>query len=442
MLDSGPLKGRQSLAHRWGGLPLYGVVLLQGMPLGRELSPLRSGLNDAQQQLMERVSTVGVTQSLLPALVWTALYLFAALVLARNSASPNLRTMLARQWPLPLLVVISLLSLVWTPNSGKVLASSFHAAGITLVAMAAAIRCVNEMPSFFRALAICIALNLSAHLACVVVSPEIGIAADGRWMGMATHSNSLGGFAMVGLWASCLAVLWNHGRPRRLPFVCAIVAVVVLAGSGSTTSMLAAAVAVGMTLLVQISSRWTKPLRQLANVAFACVLVVTVVVITVFGSVLGRLTATLGKSDDFTGRNVIWQEALRLIREHPVFGWGFDDNARVIVETGFIHSGYHNGYLDLAVRGGILALAVAVFAILRWVATVGRAGRIWQQASIPIVVAVLIHNFMEVSLFSPRSLIWSVLSVVLFATSLVAANVHRRVQIDGVRIPSDGFAGR
>lgn len=416
--DRGHVAG---MAARWGGIPLYLTVLLQGIPLGRSLMSTRSSLpEDAQQQLVDSVTTVGATQSLLPALVWGSVYLLAFFLLARKSSRAQLRHLMLRQWPLVALVVFAAFSVFWSPNIGKVLASSFHAFGIILVAMAAAIRCAAGTSTFVTALSFCFAVNLFIHLACVVAAPQIGVAIDGRWMGMATHSNSLGGIAWLGMWAAWIAMQRSTRKERVLLAASFSVAGIVLYGSGSATSIIAAFIGILIAAFLRVSGRWSRRSRMLANVFVVLAVAGSMVLISVVDSVIPAVTELFGKSPDFTGRGVIWEEAWRLISQHPVLGWGFDDNARVIVETGFIHSGYHNGYLDLAVRGGAASLGLFLLMCNVWFSGLTGVCRHWRMACISVGAAFLTYNFMEVSLFSPRNIGWVVLSAMAFSTVLLA----------------------
>lgn len=411
-----------SLAASWGGVPLYCFVLLQGLPLGRRLIPARTRLDqDLQQQLVERVTTVGATQSLLPALTWMVVYAGACLLLSREHSRPWLRRLTIKQWPLIAMVVFSAATALWSPNTSQVLASSFHAIGTTAIAMAAAIRCSNELPSFLRALSVAFTVNLLAHLICVLAAPGIGIALDGRWMGMSTHSNTLGGYAWLAVWASMMAVLANRGRSRLIAAGGFIFALAMLAGSGSTTSMVVTAITIMFLLYLTLSSQWMRASRQLGNVAVICIFLGISVVTVAYGDAIDAFTGGLGKSSSFTGRDIIWRDAMQLIALSPWIGWGFDDNARVIVETGFNHASYHNGYLDLGVRGGVAALALMGVAILLTLKGMLQRGRAWLMIVLPFLTAFLIYNMMEATLFSPRSSVWLIMATVMLATPLMGS---------------------
>jgi O-antigen ligase len=408
-----------SPAARWGGIPLYGAVLLQGMPLDRHLGAWRSSISqDAQQQLIERVTTVGATQSVLPAVIWGGLYLAALFLLMLGGNASSLRRLSKRQWPLLALLALGFLSAAWSPNTGKVIASSFHALGVTLIAMVAAIRCAEHVPSFLKALCSCFALNLLVHLGCVMAAPDVGIANDGRWMGMATHSNTLGGVALVGVWAGFMAVAVHRGRSRISLIAALGVSLVVLIGSGSTTSLVCAVTAIGVAVFLMVSGTWPVELKRLANVAAFLAAIGMAAAIVASDSIIGKLTERLGKSDDFTGRSELWEHAWRLIKQHPVLGWGFDDNARVIVETGFSYPSFHNGYLDLGVRGGAVALLIMGLGFWCWLRAIVRVDVAWRRVCVPMMGGFLMYNLMEVSLFSPRNVIWLIVLLLMFCTVL------------------------
>jgi hypothetical protein len=61
-----------------------------------------------------------------------------------------------------------------------------------------------------------------------------------------------------------------------------------------------------------------------------------------------------GKDKTFTGRTKIWEEGWRVFEMKPIAGWSFDSSASVLSRTSLQTGQFHNGYLDLAVRGGLI----------------------------------------------------------------------------------------
>lgn len=78
--------------------------------------------------------------------------------------------------------------------------------------------------------------------------------------------------------------------------------------------------------------------------------------VIVFGKsnpLIAEVTNLLGRDAGFTGRSLLWENSLELISQKPLFGWG--NNAEIIPIWGNFFSS-HNQLLDVAARGGLLAL--------------------------------------------------------------------------------------
>lgn len=70
---------------------------------------------------------------------------------------------------------------------------------------------------------------------------------------------------------------------------------------------------------------------------------------------LSWVTELLGRDAGFTGRDLLWEQALSLIAEKPVLGWGNQSELIAIWNSYF---SAHNQILDIALRAGLLGLGV------------------------------------------------------------------------------------
>lgn len=68
----------------------------------------------------------------------------------------------------------------------------------------------------------------------------------------------------------------------------------------------------------------------------------------------GFIEGVLHKSITFTGRNLLWQEALQLINNNPYIGYGRVSTNYISIWGGKYSS--HNIILELLLQGGIVAL--------------------------------------------------------------------------------------
>jgi O-antigen ligase len=147
----------------------------------------------------------------------------------------------------------------------------------------------------------------------------------------------------------------------------------------------------------------------------------------VSGTGWSDVTGLLGRSSEMSGRVVIWAQATELIAARPVLGWGFDENARVIELTGLPYFQFHNGYLDVLVRGGAIAATVLFVLAARGLRALGRAtvqhGPFPDVGVVcyPFLVALAIQNITEVSFLRARNVPWMLALFVIYWAAIVAA---------------------
>lgn len=78
--------------------------------------------------------------------------------------------------------------------------------------------------------------------------------------------------------------------------------------------------------------------------------------------ILSSFTNMMGRDAGFTGRSLLWERAIDIIKQHPIIGLGNDP--MVINIWGNLFSS-HNQLLDIAVRGGLLTLFFFIYLHIR-----------------------------------------------------------------------------
>ncbi len=190
----------------------------------------------------------------------------------------------------------------------------------------------------------------------------------GRIQGIVGNANILAMIALLALVAGIARRI--AGRGTLLGFVAwTAVAVGVLALTRSTT-ILVAAVAVAVVVLLAWFARRGSGARRVAT---AVGLVVGSVAVAALAVVFrAPLLALAGRSSDLTNRLDIWASVTELAAERPVAGWGwisywapwvapFDDLA---VIKGVTYLQAHNAWLDVFLQLGILGLVVVGLFVL------------------------------------------------------------------------------
>ena len=126
---------------------------------------------------------------------------------------------------------------------------------------------------------------------------------------------------------------------------------------------------------------------------------------------LSGLFGMFGRDANLTGRTSLWADAIAAISKYPILGWSFDDHTHIIKTQGMAYSSYHNGFLDLAVSGGGVAIVLLVLLFATWLAGFAKPSLIAAQIvpfSASFGFAYLVHNLTEASFVSPRGQLWMI----------------------------------
>jgi O-antigen ligase len=282
--------------------------------------------------------------------------------------------------------------------------------------MAAAMYYRHEPWAFPRQLGIVLGLNMLIQILAVIVIPSYAIDWQSRWHGLTTHPNTLGAMAFTTLWANAAVLISKKSYKPILHWIFALAAVVAMVGADSVTSMMVSLTVVMLIYLFSMLNRRGAGQRFYVSVFIIAVLIVLIV--TLIGSTfdVSGLFKLFGRDSDFTGRTSIWEDALKAIQKHPLLGWSFDDHA-FLIQQGMAFPSYHNGYLDIAVSGGMVSVILVAFLFATWAIGFAKPSRIAKQIapfSASYVIAYLIHNLTESSLIAPRGQLWQIFLVLVF----------------------------
>jgi O-antigen ligase len=386
-----------------------------GLPLNYALEPAQPiTLADNAELTLQATSDANVANSPMFVLFIGGLYLISAWMLLRKPKVVG--SILQKLWPLTLLMLFIAISITWSLETTKVMTNTVHNVGTVFIAMAAAMYYRHEPWSLPRQLGIVLGLNMLLQIAAVFIMPSYAIDWQSRWHGLTTHPNTLGAMAFTTLWANAAVLICKKSYKPILHWIFALAAVVAMIGADSVTSMM---VSLCVVMLIYLFSMLNK--RGAGKRFYVGVFVITVLIIlivTLVGSAidLSGLFQLFGRNSDFTGRTSIWQDALKAIQTHPLLGWSFDDHA-FLIQKGMAFPSYHNGYLDIAVSGGMVAVVLIAFLLATWAIGFAKPSRIARHIapfSASYVIAYLIHNLTESSLIAPRGQLWQIFLVLVF----------------------------
>lgn len=266
---------------------------------------------------------------------------------------------------------------------------------------------------------------------------EYAVELHGQLAGVYFNRNSFGFVAVTALLSSVVlttVVVTDRSRARRVRLAglaagCAfaLLDLSLWRASGSGTPVISAvgAIVVGALILVAARRLYTGVVTRdvVAAVCMVCVLAVAMVAGLLMRSGLAGLA---GRDATLTGRTDIWAVVWTFVRDRPLGGWGFmglwlDRPIHdALQQIGLDVSEAHNGYLEVLVGGGVIALlalvAACVFAMLLVMrATATSTG--WLLWWPPIVFAyVLLLNLTEVYI-GANLLPWFLLGAVVFSSA-------------------------
>lgn len=339
------------------------------------------------------------------------------------------------EWLYQVLLIYMLASVFWSAYPLKVLTGFGHSVGIWMVGIAAAYWTGGSVRRLADMLVWPLAVVLGISVVVALAIPAVGvdmISGYPRWMGITYHPNSLGIVSLTVTWAALTCIHFGPTARRRVLLWASIgLAALCLAKSNSMTSSL-------LTVSMLAVHFWTVLVKRSGSTAMAAVVFVCVG-LTGLGVIVftkpGLLTYegflhTIGRSATLTGRVDLWELGLSIHAERPLLGWSFDALASVPSRFAIGYGQLHNGFIDLLVRGGAVALfIVALLTLQAALRLLGLYRRSPVEASwgLGLLAAVVLHNVTEASLARAPHPMWMVFSLLLLAATGAASS---RVQVN------------
>lgn len=298
---------------------------------------------------------------------------------------------------------------------------------IVLPAMLAA-RNVDLM----RALFLCFAVAAILNVFFVIGRPPIDYKfVTWGYPGYFSGKNYLGEFATIAFLLSLYEAI-HPGRRRVFGIVIAVVAVSLLILANSKTSM-------GLAILAPVLAGATLIARRMTRLSPAIILLSIpigyLVMSTITGITVNRISFMLYGDSTFTGRTVIWDFANLEIAQRPLLGWGYQSfwlvgpNAPSVLEApGWVKTmpNAHNGYLDTMLEMGYVGYALLLTFIVATLHAIGRMAdrdlaRAWLVLS--LAVHIIITNGLESLWMRGFEMLW-----VVFLFLAAEAGRHWRLQ--------------
>ncbi|WP_404356681.1 O-antigen ligase family protein [Methylotuvimicrobium sp. KM1] len=314
-------------------------------------------------------------------------------------------------------IVFSGLSVFWVVYPSKVLLHNAHDIGYFMVGIVLLIMLKERGSKFlFKHLAIASLAFIAVSIFVSIAMPSIGTFRLTRWQGVAGNPNTLGMFCVVCVWS--LLMLYNlHTRffAKLMCLFFLVVPFLALKGGKEVTSITSLLMSLLLCLTIPFFVTLSKGNSNARLIKFIFAFFLIIIGITSLVAFLPEvfnvdyILAKLGRDRTMTGRTRVWDMGWEIFNMKPWFGWGFDALLSVMHTLRFDISQFHNGYLDLAVRGGIIGftiLMLMIFVTYRGILKIIRQDSVFGWGLAAFATALLLHNMAEASIMRPTHLYW------------------------------------
>ena len=274
-----------------------------------------------------------------------------------------------------------------------------------------------------------------ANVASVVLRPPGPIGHEGIY----EHKNSLGGFCVAAIFFAIYRLSWGNtaGKLTALMVIPICLALLVMSLSKTSAGLLPVSIVIGIAGCAV--ARW---LRISAAVQFVSVLALVTVGLYLSEEVLQLnfwdLAGLAVGDPTFTGRTDIWAFTLDQASHRPFGGFGFrsfwrvgaDSPALQVAGTFTSRTAHaHNGYIDILLNGGAVAVALFLPVLVGGLHVAGKiADRSFLAgvACLGFMVFSVLYNLLETSWFLGTNVVFIFFQIVWVAIMYDPVNSRRR----------------
>lgn len=322
------------------------------------------------------------------------------------------------------LILFAATSMIWSVPGSRNVAVALQLIGGAFVALLPVLLRGHQIQRYASIVLFALLTNL-----CVQMTASVGLGAatfteTGRWAGLTGSPNYLGALAFVSIPISMsFLMIWK--RHVFIAFTTFCIASILLINSGSLTSLFCAIFSV-----LSLALLWFGRGRTGAvPLWFVLGVLLSAATLLLVAWDPETLLEQFGRSSNLTGRTGIWEAAIILIQERPMFGYGLGANT---LNLGALHwaTHFHNGLLDTAIRTG------AVGAFLLIASFVGVAVRSFRRikwdpsyiVACSFLGSYLLYNVSEAPVLLARHPIW-----ILFLSFVFLCAAQRKMGVEGAR---------
>lgn len=308
---------------------------------------------------------------------------------------------------------------------------SIKLVGITLFSMYIANKLTIQ--EWLKALMIFFGLLAIASLGAVVLFPGIGKETDpfhyGNWKGILETKNTFGTISVLGFTLFMVSMKWNN-KYKKIKLCFVFLYGLFILNSVSKTALVIAALLIVLIIIRNILRKMLKisPYLFLSSITFL-ILITGFVSFLMYNNFASILTS-LGRDATLSGRTVIYDYAIQMIKERLFFGYGYggfwnNDQFRYTISNIINLTIYssHSGILDLLLDFGVIGFLLISFL---FISTVRRTIKVIKFTKNPLfnwfliyIIFLLINNLTDSRFIESLGIYW-----VIFVTISIYAKKH------------------
>lgn len=176
------------------------------------------------------------------------------------------------------------------------------------------------------------------------------------------HNNSVIRIILPGIVFSGVYDFINYNKLKMRTYLITILTMVTVTLTWSNSAMIGC----GIVLLYMVVLK-NKKIDKVFNAKFAfmliCIFFIFIIILGNVNKILPSIAKVFGKDITLSGRTTIWSESLKTIKKHIIMGYGYGTSIPRIGNWEFDPSSFHNYFLDLIFRGGIVHFAIQLIIV-------------------------------------------------------------------------------
>jgi len=305
-----------------------------------------------------------------------------------------------------LLILYVLATAFWSSNTTETIKNFVFLMSSLSISIMTALAFQGDHKKLVRILFWFCLVMVSASIVTALKFPQYGINSrdfsKSRWIGITDHPNKLGGLVVLSIWSSINLFYLTQSKLEKLIVIFSIIlASYAVVNADSMTSIVASLVIICYTSYLHLISHRSISLK----ITLCFVALLTSLIVTTFymssEEIVTETLATSGRNTTLTGRSLLWKIGLDSFSKNILLGLGFDDLEGLTKKNHITMSHLHNGYLEVLVKGGVVAgflvLVVIIMTLLKHMAMKKTQSDVFIFFSTGLV-SVLVHNLAESSI--------------------------------------------